>query len=239
MNIAIIFAGGVGRRMKSNTIPKQFLELHGKPIIIYTLEKFENHPSIDKIVIVCTKGWDTYLKKLLKKYGITKVSDIVEGGSTGQESRRNGINRAYEKYPADSIVLIHDGVRPLIDDDLISENISTAKKYGNAITVVPANETIVLKSDSQNTVGDILERENCQLARAPQTFVLNDIYQAQKQSEKDKVFDVIDSATLMKMYGHTLYTVIGSPENIKITTPIDFYIFKAIIDAKENSQVFG
>jgi len=238
MNIALIFAGGTGQRMNSKTRPKQFLELHGKPIIIYTLENFDQHPDIDAIVVVCLKGWIYYLKKLLAKFAITKVTHIVEGGETGQNSIFNGLKVIHDNYPEDSVVLIHDGVRPLIDQQLITDNIECVLKHGSAISVSPAIETITLKSEN-GKVGEIIERSKCELAKAPQSFFLKDIYAAHLKAQADNYTEAIDSATLMRHYGHELYTVQSSPENIKITTPSDFYTFRAMLDARENSQIFG
>ena len=144
MNIALIFAGGTGQRMNAGAVPEQFLKLHGKPIIIYTIEQFENHTQIDEIVVVCLEKWIPYLKKLLENFCIRKVNVIVPGGKTGQESIYNGIKVIFEKFPSDSIVLVHDGVRPLIDEATITANIDSVKKYGNAITVTPAIETLSL-----------------------------------------------------------------------------------------------
>ena len=238
MNIAMVFAGGVGQRMNTKTMPKQFLELHQKPIIIYTLEQFDNHPEIDGIVISCLESWIPYLEKLVKKFSITKVKAIVPGGDTGQDSIYNGINKAYELFPKDSIVLIHDAVRPIINEELITNNIATVKKYGNAITVSQAIETIVLKDNELSHVGKILSRDECLLAKAPQCFYLKDIYKAHEKARSENL-EFIDSASMMQFYGTELFTVIGPAENIKITTPVDFYTFRAIIDAKENSQIFG
>lgn len=239
MNIALIFAGGVGQRMNSGTKPKQFLELHGKPIIIYTLEHFESHPQIDGIVIVCIEGWIDYLKKLLTKFNVQKVKAVVPGGRTGQGSIRNGIDRISAMYPDDSIVLIHDGVRPLINEQVITDNIACVYQYGNSTTVTPAIETVALCTENQsNEVQDVLDRSRCMLARAPQCFILKDIMAAHQQALKER-FEAIDSAMLMRHYGHKLHTIVCGAENIKITTPSDFYVFRAIIDAKENSQIFG
>lgn len=239
MNIALIFAGGVGQRMNSGTLPKQFLELHGKPIIIHTIEHFENHQDIDSIICVCLKDWIDYFRKLLKKFSITKVKAIVSGGETGQASIKNGIEKISELYPDDSIVLIHDGVRPLINEQLITDNIACVKQYGNSITVTPAIETVALCPENKsNEVADVLDRSRCMLARAPQCFILRDIANAHKLAVTDN-FEAIDSAMLMRHYGHKLHTVVGGAENIKITTPSDFYIFRAMVDAKENSQIFG
>lgn len=242
MNIALIFAGGVGHRMNTKTIPKQFLELHGKPIIIYTLEQFDKHPEIDGIVVVCLETWISYLNKLLKKFGIEKVQAVVPGGYTGQASIRNGVYKINELYEKESIVLIHDGVRPLINSETISKNIQMVKEKGNSITVSPATETIAITIDEDNDdneVGKIIPRVKCKIAKAPQCFILKNLYEAHYDAEQKGKEDYIDTACLMRDYGYKLYTVEGTPENIKITTPSDFYIFRAIMDARENSQIFG
>lgn len=238
MNIAVVFAGGTGQRMNTKALPKQFLKLHGKPILVYTLEKFQYHKEIDSIILVALAEWKEYCKELITKYQLTKVTAIVSGGKTGQESISNGLHKAGELYPSDSIVLIHDGVRPLVDEQTITNNIACAKQHGTAITVAPAIETIVM-SQKDNKVGDILERSRCQVAKAPQSFVLGQILAAHEQARKEARQDFIDSACLMKHYGYDLYTVEGKPENIKITTPSDFYTFRALVDAIENSQIMG
>lgn len=238
MNTALIFAGGTGQRMKSATKPKQFLELYGKPIIIYTIELFENNEEIDGIVVVCLESWIPYLEKLLDKFQIKKVKAIVPGGDSGQASIRNGVNKLSELYPEDSIVLIHDGVRPLITDKTITDNIATVRKFGNCITTAPAIETIALKTDTE-LVGDIIERSKAVMARAPQSFYLKDIKKSHDMAVEEGKEDFIDSACMMKYYGHRLHIVEGPSENIKITTPTDFYCFRAITDSRENSQIFG
>lgn len=175
MNYALIFAGGTGSRMNSKTLPKQFLELHGKPIIIYTIELFEEHPDIDGIVVVCLEKYIPYLEKLLKRFQITKVQAIVPGGDNGQESIYHGVRKLHEICPEDSIVLVHDGVRPLIDEDTITANIECARRNGNAITTSHAIETVVLRNDEGQIV-QIADRSHCEMARAPQTFILKELY---------------------------------------------------------------
>lgn len=239
MNIAVIFAGGTGKRMNTKSKPKQFLEMHGKPVLIYTLENFENHPMIDHIVLVCLEGWIEYAEGLLQKFGIKKVTKIVPGGKNGQESIYHGVRAAEQLYGGDNIVLIHDGVRPLINGEIITDCIKTVQEHGNAITVSPAIETIFLKNKDMNCVGQIFERSKCEMAKAPQCFKLQDIYEAHEKARQEELFDFIDSASLMQHYGYSLYTVEGPSENIKITTPSDFYIFRAIMDAKENLQILG
>ncbi|MGI6032786.1 MAG: 2-C-methyl-D-erythritol 4-phosphate cytidylyltransferase [Coriobacteriales bacterium] len=236
-NVALIFAGGTGQRMNTKTRPKQFLELHGKPIIIYTLEHFDSHPLIDGIVVVCLESWIPFLKKMLKKFDITKVVDVIPGGDSGQASIRNGVMRAAEQFEDDSVVLVHDGVRPLIDEDTITSCIEKTREFGSAITTVPAIETVIREEDG--LVSNIIDRSECAMAKAPQCFRLGELKEAHQRAIAEGRDDFIDSASLMRWCGHDLYSVTGRPENIKITTPSDFYIFRALVDAQENSQIFG
>ena len=236
-NVAVIFAGGTGQRMNTRTRPKQFLELHGKPIIIYTLEEFEHHAEIDGIIVVMLESWIAYTQDLISKYNLKKVKKVVPGGASGQDSIYNGLCAAAQFYGDDDIVLIHDGVRPLVDEETITANIRGVEERGTAITVTAAIETITMK-DETGAVGTIIDRSQCELARAPQSFRLGQILgvhnKMRQDPEAEKSF--IDSASLMKHYGYKLYTVQGKPENIKITTPSDYYIFRAMIDARENSS---
>lgn len=238
MTNALVFAGGSGTRMNSKSKPKQFLQFYGKELIIHTLENFQNHFEIDAITVVCIESWIPYLKKILDKYGIDKVKTVVSGGSTGQESIFKGL-KAIKEFDNDekSIVLIHDGVRPFINDDVISECIKTVKEKGSAITVVPATETIITAENGR--ILSITDRSKCCLARAPQCFYLNDIIEAHEKAVEDGNTNMIDSASLMRLYGHELYTVQGNIDNIKITTPADFYTFKALYEVRENQQIFG
>lgn len=236
-NIAVIFAGGTGNRMNTVSRPKQFLELRGKPIIIYTLELFDNHPEIDGIVVVCLESWISFLEKQIKKFEINKVVDIVPGGKTGQESIYNGLVAAEKRYDGGSIVLIHDGVRPLIKEQTITDNIAAAKEYGNCITCIPATETFVVRQQDGSL--NIPSRNDSLIARAPQTFVLKDILAAHRHAQSESRNDFIDSCTMMSHYGHELHTIIGPMENIKITTPTDFFVFRAMVEVHENQQIFG
>ncbi len=239
MNTAMIFAGGSGTRMKCTAKPKQFLELNGKPIIVYTIEHFQKHPEIDSIAVVCIKDWIDHLKGLVESYRLTKVKWIVAGGATSQESTRNGLYAvSADQDPKDTIVLIHDGVRPLINADTIHDNIESVKKYGSAITTAPAIETIIT-SENGTEVTSVIDRSICRLARAPQSFYLADIISAHERAIKEGYTEIIDSASLMSHYGHKLHLVDGPIENIKITTPSDFYIFRAINEVKENMQIIG
>lgn len=238
-NTALIFAGGVGSRMKNTGKPKQFLELHDKPIIIHTLEHFEWHPEIDNIAVVCVAEWLDYFSSLVQRFNLKKIRWIVPGGGTGHESIHNGLTAiAQDQDPTQTIVLIHDGVRPLINSQLISDNIEGVKKYGSAITVVPAKETIIGTHD--HVYADtVYDRSLCYLARAPQSFVLADILELHEQARMDNYTKMVDSASLMLHYGKKLYMVESSDENIKITTPYDYYIFRAIVEAEENMQILG
>lgn len=240
MNVGLIFAGGTGARINSGTKPKQFLELNGKPIIIHTLEHFENSEAIDAICVVCLEGWIERLKVLLDKYRITKVRWVVKGGSTGQESIFNGLDAVMKdaENPSDTLMLMHDGVRPLINDKTLSDCVACARAHGNAITVTSAYETIITVDDASR-VNDVVDRTRAKLARAPQAFFLSDIHAAHLRARTEGYTGAIDSATLMRHFGAELHTVEGPVENIKITTASDFYIFRAIYEARENSQIWG
>ncbi|WP_297904343.1 IspD/TarI family cytidylyltransferase [uncultured Parabacteroides sp.] len=237
MNVSLIFAGGSGRRMNTKGRPKQFLEFRGKPIIIYTLELFDNHSEIDAIVVVCLRNWIPYLEKMLRKFEITKVKAIVSGGSTGQDSIYSGLKAIAENFSLDSTVLIHDGVRPLITEDTISENIECVKEHGSCITCIPATETFIVSRWDGSL--NIPSRSDSFIARAPQSFILSDILSAHKKSLQENRHDFIDSCSMMSYYGYKLHTIIGPMENIKITTPTDYFIFKAMVDVHENQQIFG
>lgn len=238
MNIAVIFAGGVGRRMNTKSRPKQFLEYNGKPIIIYTLELFDNHPMIDGIVVACVADWIPFLRKMLKKFEINKVKRIVPGGETGQDSIYNGLVAAKGiSASGNDIVLIHDGVRPLITEQTITDNIATVEKEGSCITCIPATETFIVTRPDGSL--EIPTRANSMIARAPQSFYLKDILDAHEKARTEGRHDHIDSCSLMSYYGYKLGRVIGPMENIKITTPTDFFLFKAMVEVHENQQIFG
>ena len=238
MNIAVIFAGGSGKRMHTKSRPKQFLEYQGKPIIIYTLELFDNHPMIDGIVVACVEEWIPFLEKMLKKFEINKVRKIVPGGTTGQDSIYMGLVAAKEcSKGEDDIVLIHDGVRPLITEQTITDNIEKVREEGSCITCIPATETFGVTQEDGGL--EIPTRDNSLIARAPQSFYLKDILAAHEKAKAEGRNDFIDSCTMMHHYGYKLGRVIGPMENIKITTPTDYFIFKAMVEVHENQQIFG
>lgn len=241
MNISVIFAGGSGSRMNTKSRPKQFLDLNGKPIIIYTIELFDNHPDVDAIVVVCLESWIPFLQKMLNKFEITKVVKIVPGGASGQGSIYNGLcateEYVKEKGENDAIVMIHDGVRPLITEDTITNNIEKVKECGSCITTIPATETfVVVRGDG---LLELPSRTQCKLARAPQSFYLNDIIGAHRRSMEEGLTGFIDSCSLMSHYGYKLGLVEGPMENIKITTPTDYFVFRAMVEVHENQQIFG
>lgn len=239
MNFAVIFAGGAGKRMHSKEKPKQFLEMRGKPIIIHTLENFQKHPEIDGIIVVCIATWIDCMQSLIDNYNIKKVRQIVPGGATSQLSIFEGL-KAVEKIVGDNdaIVLIHDGVRPLINARLISENIESVKQHGSAITTVAVTETI-MEVEKNGLIVHIPKRDNSRLARAPQSFWLKEIIRMHRMALEEGITDYIDSCTMMQHYGKRMYLVDGPRDNIKVTTPEDFYIMRALLDAKENSQIYG
>lgn len=207
MNFAIIFAGGVGSRMHSKDIPKQFLSMHGKPIIIHTLELFDNHNEIDGIVVACKIEWIEYLNNLINKFNLKKVISVVEGGKTGQLSIFNALVEA-ERNCNDkpSIVLIHDGVRPLITSKTISDNIDMVKQYGSCITSVKVKETIMVVSED-NSIEYIPDRSKSRLARAPQSFWLSDIITVHRKALDEGIETFIDSCSMMQYYGKKMYLV--------------------------------
>lgn len=237
MVTALIFAGGTGQRMNSKSKPKQFLELHGKPVIIHTLEFFEQHEEVDQIVIACLEGWIGELHRQLEHYFISKVSAVVSGGGTGHESIYNGLKHMETSQKEGDIVLIHDGVRPLITQELITDNIKYVWKYGSCITVSPASESVI-EVDSEGSIVKVPARSAMRIARAPQSFFYTDVWKAY-QWARERELKTIDSSALMSMYGVKLHTLAGPPYNIKITGPSDYYVFRAIYEAIENQQIFG
>ena len=242
MNIAVIFAGGTGTRMASNGVPKQFLNVYNKPVLIYTLEVFEECSSIDAIVLVSVKTHIDYATHLAGQYGISKLKRIVPGGETGQESIYAGLKAAEElaiegDAIEDCVTLIHDGVRPLINSATLKENIASVRQHGSAITCAPVVETIVTVGEGQK-VNMIADRDVARLARAPQSFYLKDILELHDRAKKDGLSNVVDSCTLMYHYGRQPYCVDGPLNNIKITMPQDFFMLKALLDLQQAAEAF-
>lgn len=238
-NIAIIFAGGSGARMGAG-LPKQFLEVNGKPIIIHTLEIFEDHSEIDEIYVACKAEYISKLQKMVKRHMISKVVEIVAGGNSGQESIYNALMAAKKNNGDDAIVLIHDGVRPCITKELIDDDLNCVKEHGNAITCSALYETPVVSLDGE-TVDEVPPRINYYTAQAPQCFYLGDVLAAHSEIRKNNpnYEGVVDTCTMMKMLGKEVKLVVGPRGNIKVTTPEDLYTFRAMIQYKESEQIFG
>lgn len=233
----LIFAGGTGRRMNSRSRPKQFLEMHGKPIIIYTIEHFEYHNDINEICVVCIKEWIDELWGLLRRYDIRKIKMIIPGGETGHDSIRQGLEAMKNTTADDDIVLIHDGVRPLIDAELITRNIQGVKQNGNAITVEAVRESVIRCTDG-NCILEIPPREQMYVAKAPQSFRYGDILRLYERAYEDGL-KTVDSSHLCSVYHVPMHIITSSKNNIKITEPADFYIFRALYEAMEGAQIFG
>ena len=237
MATALIFAGGVGKRMNSRTKPKQFIEMNGKPIIIYTLEHFEYHEKIEKIVIVCIKEWIHELEGMLKRYGMSKVTKIVPGGETGHDSIYLGLEAMKDIVDDQEIILIHDGVRPLINEELITQNIEAVEEFGNAITSEPARESVIRSEDGKN-VTEVPPRGQMYTAKAPQSFRYKEILKLYEKAQEDG-FKSIDASHLCGVYNVPMHLVKSSPYNLKITEPADYYVYRAIYEALEGQQLYG
>lgn len=242
MNIAVILAAGVGQRMRNAGLPKQFLKLFGKPIIIYTLEKFELAEDIDRVVIVCREGYVDHMKSLLDLYKIKKVERVVLGGADRQESLLRGVNAAAAISSApDDVVVIHDGVRPLVSLTTIRENIRVARTYGCAITVHPVTESVVIAEGEEVAIDDFKKRAATYSLSAPQSFRIADLQQAlyeNHEAEHDGM-PLLDAGMVYADTGRSVRLVKEQGPNIKITTPEDFYYLKAMIELEENKFVFG
>lgn len=240
MNIAIIFAGGTGQRMGADK-PKQFLEVYGKPIIIHTLEKFQYNEGIDKIFVACKEDLISDLVEMVRKYNITKVEEgaIVPGGKTGQDSIYNALKAASLTNPSDSIVLIHDGVRPLITDEVINKNIDSVRAYGSAITCTACYETPLISNDGMHV--DILpKRRLVYTAQAPQSFRLGDVLSVHEKVRKENpdYTDIVDTCTLMHNNGVNVRIVEGNRGNIKVTTPEDYIDLLARLSSEDQKQIY-
>ena len=231
-NIALIIAGGVGARMQQ-AIPKQFMTVFDKPIIAYTMENFEKHPSIDAIAVVCLEGWENILRSYAKQYGITKLQHVFPAGAVGQESIKNGIMGLAEIYDDDSIVLIHDAIRPNLSRDVISDCLAVTKQKGNAIVCIPCQEAMLETVDKESSDSSY-PRDNLKRTQTPQGFKLKTIVDAHKKAKELGITNSVASCTLMTEIGERVYFSAGSEKNIKLTTPEDIEIFKALLRSKDN-----
>lgn len=231
MNIAIIIAGGSGHRMGQD-IPKQFINVYDKPVLIYTLEGFQNHPMIDKIVVVCIKGWEKVVKAYANQFNITKLIGIVPGGESGQESIRNGVFSLEECANDEDIIIIHDGIRPLVEPSVLSDVINCCQKYGNAVTSMPYNEQIFLvDKDQPETTVKYIPRETLRRVSTPQAYRF-DLLDSKYHEAFEKEIGIYGSSytnTMMVELGVRLHFAAGSDKNIKLTTKDDLELFKAYL----------
>ena len=233
MNVAVIIAGGVGSRM-GMSVPKQFVTIDNKPVLIYTMECFQNHPMIDAIELVCIDGWQETAQRYADKYGITKLREIVTGGETGQESIRNGVYALDGVCNEDDVVIIHDGIRPLVDESVLSDVIVKCKQYGNAVTSMPYNEQIFIKDDELSTT-KYIPRETLRRVATPQAYKFGLLYEKYKEAFERKIgiYGSSYTNTMMVDLGVRLYFAAGSDKNIKLTTKDDLELFLGYLKTKK------
>ena len=229
MNYALIIAGGTGNRMGQD-IPKQFINVYDKPVIVYTLEAFQKHPQIDAIQVVCIDGWHDILKAYAKQFGITKLKEVVSGGASAQESIRNGVYSLENVCSKDDLIIIHDGVRPLVDDGVLSDVIIKAQQYGNAVTSMPYNEQIFKIYDEKST-REYIPRDTLRRVSTPQAYKFGKLFESYKRAFKENIGIGPSSYTntMMVELGETLYFAAGSDKNIKLTTKDNLEMFKAFL----------
>ena len=237
MNIAVIIAGGVGSRMGQD-LPKQFINVYDKPVLIYTLESFQKHPQVDAIELVCIDGWHEIVWAYAKQFNITKLKWIVSGGRTGQESIRNGVYGLEGKANPDDNIIIHDGIRPLVEPSVLSDVISKCSQYGNAVTSMPYNEQIfVINEDDETTTNKYIPRETLRRVSTPQAYrfdLLDEKYHEAYEKEIG-IYGSHYTNTMMVELGVTLHFAAGSDKNIKLTTKDDLEMFKAYLKADKDN----
>lgn len=230
-NIALIIAGGVGTRMHQD-IPKQFINVHDKPVIVYTLEAFQNHPNIDAIEVVCLEGWHDILRAYARQFGIAKLENVVSGGETGQDSIRNGLyDIAKRHHDDDDIVLIHDSIRPMVSAEIISDNICVCREYGNAITAIPCT-SVMLRTEDSIVSDDQIPRDNLKITQTPQSFFIKELLAVHAEAVKKDLLPSIASCALYIEMGKKVYLSKGSEKNIKLTTSEDIEIFTSLLQSK-------
>ena len=232
----MIIAGGIGARMNQD-IPKQFLNVYDKPVILYTMEAFQKHPGIDAIEIVCLDGWHDVVRAYAKQFGISKLDGVVSGGVNGQDSIRNGLQDLAKRYTdPEDIVLIHDAIRPMVSQEIITDNIRVCREYGNAITVVPCTAAMLKTYDSLSTTEQV-PRDNLKTTQTPQAFFLQDILAAHREALEKGITRSVASCTMYIELGRKLYMSQGSEKNLKLTTTEDIEIFKALLNAKKDEWI--
>jgi len=234
MNIAMIIAAGKGVRMNQD-IPKQFLNINDKPVIVYTLQAFQQHPEIDAILVVCLDGWQQILQAYAAQFNIDKLKWVVPGGENGQGSIHNGIMALKEHCKQDDLVLIHDGIRPNVSQEIISNCIAECRLNGSAVTVIPCAEAMLLREETNGkTAKQLVARDMLARTQTPQAFSLSKLLWAHEEAEKRGIHNSIATCTLMVELGETVHFCPGSEKNIKITTTEDIEIFKALLMAKKD-----
>lgn len=236
-NIGLIIAGGSGNRMHQD-IPKQFITVNERPVIVYTLEAFEKHPEIDAIAVVCIAGWEQVLWAYAKQFNIAKLKYVIQGGKNGQDSIRNGVYELEKNYEKDDIVIIHDAIRPMVSAEIISDNIRVAREFGNAITVIPCAEAMLQTEDGVVSVGSY-PRDRLKRTQTPQAFMIGDICELHRRALEAGITNSVASCTLKIEMGEQVYFSTGSEKNIKLTTIEDIDIFKALLAAKRSDWLKG
>lgn len=236
-NIALLIAGGSGNRM-GQSIPKQFLTVNERPVIIYTLEAFQKHPEIDVIAVVCIEGWSAVLQAYANQFNITKLKHIIPGGKNGQDSIRNGVYELEKYYDAKDIVLIHDAIHPLVSAEIISDCIRVTREKGNAITVIPCAEAMIQTENGLESVGSY-PRDRLKRTQTPQGFHIGDICDLHRRALKKGITNSVASCTLKIELGEQVYFSMGSEKNIKLTTVEDIDIFKALLTEKRSDWLKG
>ena len=209
-------------------IPKQFLNVNDKPVVIYTLEAFESHPDIDAIGVVCVDGWHDILKAYAQQYNISKLRWVVPGGENGQSSIRSGLAYAEKLYAPDDIILVHDAIRPMVSHEIISDCIVQCQRHGSAVAVMPCN-TVALRRTTEETSTEVVPRDKLALTQTPQAFPLRKLVEAHRRALELGITGSIASCTLMIELGEQVHFSIGSETNIKLTTQDDLKIFKALL----------
>lgn len=235
MNFAVIIAGGSGHRMQQD-IPKQFLNVYDKPVIVYTLEGFQRHPEIDAIGVVCLDGWHEVLWAYAKQFGISKLQWVISGGETAQESIRNGVFHLRDICGPEDIVIIHDGIRPMVEDFVLSDILVKCRQYGNAVTSLPYNEQIFVADDANSTT-KYIPRDTLRRVSTPQAYRYDKLLWAYERafSENIGIQASTYANTLMTDLGERLYFAAGSEKNIKLTTKDDFELFKTYMTMGRDS----
>lgn len=227
MNIALLTAAGLGSRMHLD-IPKQFLNIEGKPVILYTMEAFQHHPQVDAMIVVTLENWKENIDAYARDYGIDKLKWIAVGGKTGQESIKNGIEELSKHCAMDDVVMVHDGNRPFVSEEMISDSLATYKQYGSAVAAMPCIEAI-FRSENGRTSSDCIPREQLFRTQTPHTYTLGKLLWAHERAKELKIENTTATCVLMKMLGETIYFSKGSEKNLKLTTHEELDIFKAMI----------